>query len=194
MRVTFSQFCSSGPEVREVLRRRVDLLGAQGQSYEFPECRMPEGCVPRQAVLGFLRRDRGYLLYWRPAISYQGRSPVLSALFSRSVWRFDSYEAMTARLASLRREVEGPPAPQPFRPPVLAEERPAAPARPASASPWPPLYLKLRAELERRVLGQPRAVEATAFRLYSHAGKRAPARPLSLLFHGPTGVGKSELG
>ncbi|MCI9643981.1 MAG: ATP-dependent Clp protease ATP-binding subunit [Oscillibacter sp.] len=194
MRVTFSQFCSSGPEVREVLRRRVDLLGAQGQSYEFPECRMPEGCVPRQAVLGFLRRDRGYLLYWRPAISYQGRSPVLSALFSRSVWRFDSYEAMTARLASLRREVEGPPAPQPFRPPVLAEERPAAPARPASASPWPPLYLKLRAELERRVLGQPRAVEATAFRLYSHAGKRAPARPLSLIFHGPTGVGKSELG
>ena len=115
MRVTFSQFCSSGPEVREVLRRRVDLLGAQGQSYEFPECRMPEGCVPRQAVLGFLRRDRGYLLYWRPAISYQGRSPVLSALFSRSVWRFDSYDAMTARLASLRREVEGPPAPQPFR-------------------------------------------------------------------------------
>jgi len=37
-------------------------------------------------------------------------------------------------------------------------------------------------------------VEAAAFRLYSHMGKREPARPLSLIFHGPTGVGKSELG
>ena len=170
MRVTFSQFCSCGPVVREALRSRIDDLGDQGRSYEFPDCRMPEGCVPQQAVLGFLKRDRGYLLYWRPAVAYQGTSVVLAALFARSVWRFDSYGALTARLASLRREAEG------------------------SASPWPPLYRRLREELEARVLGQPRAVEAAAFRLYSHAGKKAPARPLSLVFHGPTGVGKSELG
>ena len=103
MSVTFSQFCTGGPEVLETLRRCIDDLGRQGQGYEFPDCRMPEGCVPRQVALGFLKRDRGYLLYWRPAVAYQGRSPVLSALFARSVWRFDSYEAMTARLASLRR-------------------------------------------------------------------------------------------
>lgn len=180
MSVTFSQFCSCGPELREALRRRVDQLGLQGQSYEFPDCRMPEGCVPRRAVLGFLRRDRGYLLYWRPAVAYQGASPVLAALFARSVWRFDSYEALSARLASLRREAEA----SAFH----------VPAAPSPAAPWPSLYLKLRAELERQVLGQPRAVEAAAFRLYGHAGKRAPARPLSLIFHGPTGVGKSELG
>ena len=184
MRVTFSQFCSCGPEVREALRSRIDDLGDQGRSYEFPDCRMPEGCVPQQAVLGFLKRDRGYLLYWRPAVAYQGTSVVLAALFARSVWRFDSYGALTARLASLRREAEGS-AFRPLRPPVSAEE---------SASPWPPLYRRLREELEARVLGQPRAVEAAAFRLYSHAGKKAPARPLSLVFHGPTGVGKSELG
>ena len=181
MSVTFSQFCSAGPEFREVLRRRVDELGRRGMSYEFPDCRMPEGCVPRRAVLGFLQRDRGYLLYWRPAVAYQGASPVLAALFARSVWRFDSYETLSARLASLRRESE-----EPFQTPVLAKDPPA--------SPWPPLYLKLRAELERQVLGQPRAVEAAAFRLYGHAGKRDPARPLSLVLHGPTGVGKSELG
>ena len=184
MRVTFSQFCSCGPEVQEALRSRIDDLGDQGRSYEFPDCRMPEGCVPQQAVLGFLKRDRGYLLYWRPAVAYQGTSVVLAALFARSVWRFDSYGALTARLASLRREAEGS-AFRPLRPPVSAEE---------SASPWPPLYRRLREELEARVLGQPRAVEAAAFRLYSHAGKKAPARPLSLVFHGPTGVGKSELG
>ena len=107
MRVTFSQFCSGGPEVRQTLRRCVDTLGRQGRSYEFPDCRMPEGCVPRQAVLGFLNRGGEYLLYWRPTLSYQGNSPVLAALFARSVWRFDSYEALTDRLASLRREKIG---------------------------------------------------------------------------------------
>ena len=184
MSVTFLQFCTGAPEVRETLRRCIDQLSLQGQSYEFPDCRMPEGCVPRQAVLGFLKRDRGYLLYWRPAIAYQGSSRVLAALFARSVWRFDSYEAMSARLFSLKREVEEPVL-RPFRPAPFDEE---------PASPWPLLYRRLRDELGRRVLGQERAVEAAAFRLYSHAGKRAPARPLSLILHGPTGVGKSELG
>ena len=193
MSITFSQFCSSGPEAREALRRRVDELGRQGRSYEFPDCELPEGCVPRRVVLGFLRRDRGYLLYWRPAAAYQGTSPVLAALFARSVWRFDSYEALTSRLSSLRRETAKPVL-QPFRPPALAAEPVSAAQPPSPTSPWPPLYLRLRAELEQQVLGQPRAVEAAAFRLYSHAGKRNPARPLSLLFHGPTGVGKSELG
>lgn len=179
MSVTFSQFCAGGPEFRESLRRCVDSLADQGRGYEFPDCRMPEGCVPRQAALGFLRRDRSYFLYWRPAVDYRGKSPVLGLLFARSAWRFDSYEAMTGRLLSLRREVSEPPA--------------AAEAAPAPSL-WPPLYQRLREELGKRVCGQDRAVEAAAFRLYSHAGKRNPARPLSLIFHGPTGVGKSELG
>ena len=195
MRVTFSQFCAGGPEVREVLRRCIDRLGEQGQGYEFPDCQMPEGCTPPQAVLGFLKRNRGYLLYWRPAVTYQGKSPVLAALFARSVWRFDSYEAMATRLHSLRREVSGSVL-RPFRSTALTAEPKTAPkAAPAeSLSPWPPLYRQLREELGRQVLGQDRAVEAAAFRLYSHMGKQAPSRPLSLIFHGPTGVGKSELG
>ena len=184
MTVTFSQFCTGTPEVQDALRRCVDNLSGQGRSYEFPDCRMPEGCVPRQAVLGFLKRDHGYLLYWRPALAYQGKSSVLSAFFARSVWRFDSFESMSARLFSLRREIEEP-TPRPFRPPALEAEPPSL---------WPPAYRRLREELGRQVLGQDRAVDAAAFRLYTHAGKRAPARPLSLIFHGPTGVGKSELG
>ena len=198
MSIAFSQFCTGTPEVLETLRRFVDSLALQGRGYEFPDCRMPEGCVPRQAVLGFLKRDRGYLLYWRPAVAYQGKSPVLAALFARSVWRFDSFEAMSARLLSLRREVEEP-AFRPLRPPAAAPEAPSS-LRPPAAAPeapsslWPLAYRRLRDELGQQVLGQTGAVEAAAFRLYSFAGKRAPARPLSLIFHGPTGVGKSELG
>lgn len=197
MSVAFSQFCAGSPEVQETLRRCIDGLGQQGRSCEFPGCRMPEGCVPREAVLGFLKQNQGYLLYWRPALSYQGKSPVLTALFARSVWRFESYEAMGARLSSLRREME-PPAPRPFQAPELTADSQISPgalsSSSAAVSPWPLLYRMLRKELERRVLGQDHAVEAAAFRLYSHAEKQAPARPLSLILHGPTGVGKSELG
>jgi len=189
MSITFSQFCTGSPEIRETLRRGIDSLAQQGRNCEFQNCQMPEGCIPRLTVLGFAKQGRGYLLYWRPAVNYRGNSPVLSALFARSVWRFDSYEAMAARLLSLRREVSEP-AVRTFRPPAL-ETEPAAVSPP---SPWPLLYRKLRDELGKQVLGQDRAVEAAAFRLYSHMGKRAPARPLSLIFHGPTGVGKSELG
>ncbi len=195
MSITFSQFCTGGPEVRETLRHGIDSLARQGRNCEFQDCQMPEGCIPQQAALGFSKQGQGYLLYWRPAVVYRGKSPVLSVLFSRSVWRFDCYEAMTARLLSLRREVSESVV-QPFRPPALeAEPAPATPpVSTASLSPWPPLYRRLRDELAKRVLGQDRAVEAAAFRLYSHLGKREPARPLSLIFHGPTGVGKSELG
>ena len=37
-------------------------------------------------------------------------------------------------------------------------------------------------------------MEAVSFKLWSHICKREPLRPLSLIFYGPTGVGKSELG
>ncbi|WP_297870282.1 AAA family ATPase [uncultured Oscillibacter sp.] len=206
MNLSFSQFCSAGPEAYATLRRCVDERSRLGGGCEFPDCRMPQGCVPAQAVLGFSRQGNAYLLYWRPAVAYHGSSRVLATLFSRSVWRFDSYESMAGRLLSLRRET----AAQPYHPAPLTQERPApltqdrpAPltqVRPASitaeprSSVWPSLFCRLRDALGETVLGQDQAVEAAAYRLYSHCGKKAPARPLSLIFYGPTGVGKSELG
>ena len=222
MNLSFSQFCSAGPEAYATLRRCVDERSRLGGGCEFPDCRMPQGCVPAQAVLGFSRQGNAYLLYWKPAVAYHGSSRVLAALFSRSVWRFDSYESMAGRLLSLRRET----AAQPYHPAPLTQERPApltqerpapltqerpapltqerpAPltqVRPASitaeprSSVWPSLFCRLRDALGETVLGQDQAVEAAAYRLYSHCGKKAPARPLSLIFSGPTGVAKSELG
>ena len=206
MNLSFSQFCSAGPEAYATLRRCVDERSRLGGGCEFPDCRMPQGCVPAQAVLGFSRQGNAYLLYWKPAVAYHGSSRVLATLFSRSVWRFDSYESMAGRLLSLRRET----AAQPYHPAPLTQERPApltqdrpAPltqVRPASitaeprSSVWPSLFCRLRDALGDTVLGQDQAVEAAAYRLYSHCGKKAPARPLSLIFYGPTGVGKSELG
>ncbi len=196
MDVTFSQFCRSSPAGFDALRRCIDAWDRLGKSYEFPNCQMPAGCVPQQAVLGFSRRGDGYLLYWRPAVTYHGRSVTLSCLFSRSVWTFSGYDALAQRLASLRQDLEPSPGKLLRASPSSGDAPPKRSLfhRREDPSVWPPLYLQLADALGKTVLGQPHAVEAAAYRLYAHVGKQDPARPLSLIFHGPTGVGKSELG
>ena len=67
-------------------------------------------------------------------------------------------------------------------------------AEPAPTQPFPDPFQRLNGILQTLVLGQDAAVEAAAFKLYGHISKRAPTRPLSLIFSGPSGVGKSELG
>lgn len=167
----FSQFCRCSSEEYERLRRRIDDCASQGRSYEFAACRLPAHCQPVAADLGFWRQGRDYLLYFRPAVRYQGQNPRLKAFFSRTrPWRFPDFQGLTRCLTAL-----GPDA----DPPEEAE---------------PALFCQLRQALSQAVLGQPQAVEAVAFKLYGHIGKREPRRPLSLIFYGPTGVGKSELG
>lgn len=132
---------------------------------------MPPGCRPAQAQVGFWRSGGDYLLYFRPAVSYAGDDPLLQSFFDRGpVQRFANFQAMTSCLRSLEEE--------PYR----------------EAAPLPDLFQRLKNYLQRRVLGQERAVEATAFKLSGHICKQEPLRPLSLIFYGPTGVGKSELG
>ena len=191
--MTFYQLCAASPAALQALQTCIDIHARQGKAYEFSDCEMPAECTPARAALGFLRQGEGYTLYWRPLVTYRGRSPVLAVLFGRNVWRFDSFQALSVRLQSLRREVEPGGASLRGRPPLRPEPRNRE-RRAAAPEVWPALYRRLAEELGRAVLGQEHAVEATAFRLYAHVGKQAPARPLSLIFHGPTGVGKSELG
>lgn len=190
--MTFAQLCTAAPAGYDALRRSIDAWDRQGKAYEFPACQMLPGCIPGQVTLGFARRNGGYVLYWRPAVQYGGSSRVLGVLFSRSVWTFPDFQSMAGRLLSLKGEVE--PAVVHRAVPVQQEVRRPLFSRKGNEPVWPPLYVRLTEALSEAVLGQPRAVEATAFRLYAHVGKLAPARPLSLIFHGPTGVGKSELG
>lgn len=169
----FSRFCACGPEDRAELKRQVDGCAQLGRSYEFPNCRLPPGCRPAQASIGFWRAGEDYLLYFRPVPSYTGQDPRLRAFFDLGpVQRFPSFQAMTDRLQA------------------LSEGRPAPPQEVGGTD----LFQRLLLELGTRVLGQEQAVEAAAFKLWTHTCKRDPQRPLSLIFHGPTGVGKSELG
>lgn len=103
-------------------------------------------------------------------MAYDGPDVRLRDFFNRgAVQRFAGFEALAGCLRSL--DGDG-----------------------AALRPDAGLYSRLRQELGARVLGQAEAVEAAAFKLRCHICKREPLRPLSLIFYGPTGVGKSELG
>ena len=144
----------------------MDACARQGRSYEFASCRLPVFCRPREVQLGFWRHGGDYLLYFRPGVAYDGPDARLRDFFSRgAIQRYAGFDA----LAGCLRGLDAP--------------------RPDAG-----LYSRLRQELEARVLGQRPAVEAAAFKLRCHVCKREPLRPLSLIFYGPTGVGKSELG
>lgn len=169
----FSQFCVCNPPDRVELKRQIDLCAGQGRSYEFANCRLPPGCRPIQTHVGFWRTGTDYLLYFRPAPAYSGSDPRLRSFFDRGpVQRFASFQAMTDCLQALT----------------------DAPSAPFQSSPAPNLFQALYRDLRSHVLGQEQAVEAAAFKLWNHICKREPLRPLSLIFYGPTGVGKSELG
>ena len=120
--------------------------------------------------MGFWRHGEDYLLYFYPAVAYDGPDRRLRDFFARgAVQRYAGFDALAGCLRGL-------------------EAGAAAPRQDAG------LYSRLRQELGSRVLGQGQAVEAAAFKLSCHVCKREPLRPLSLIFYGPTGVGKSELG
>ena len=167
----FAQFCACGPSGYAHLKQRVDACAQLGRSYEFAACRLPARCRPREAQIGFWRHGGNYLLYFRPAVTYDGADPRLRNFFGRgAVQRYPNFDAMADCLRRLDAD--------------------AAALRPDAGD----LYSRLLQELGGRVLGQEAAVEAAAFKLWGHVCKRDPLRPLSLIFYGPTGVGKSELG
>lgn len=149
----------------------MDACGKVGRSYEFASCRLPAGCRPERAQLGFWQHGGDYLLYFRPGVTYSGTDSRLREFFDRgAVQRYPGFDAMVHSLRALDQD--------------------AAALRPDADS----LFSLLRQDLGTQVLGQEPAVEAAAFKLWVHICKREPQRPLSLIFYGPTGVGKSELG
>lgn len=172
MPFTFSDLCARSDADYAQLRRQTDLCAQSGRSYEFC-CSFPPSCTPTEATLGFCRIGSRYLLYTRPQVSYYGPIHALCEFFAPGMRSFPDFSTLTSRLRQIGRELCG----------QTTEE-----------DDLPPLFRQIRSGLEQHVIGQEAAVEAAAFRLYTHLSKKSPARPLSLVLYGPTGTGKSELG
>ena len=182
MKYDFSQLHLRSDEEFALIKVRADAAAPYGRSYEISCTSLPFGCVPDEAIFGFCNIAGSYVLYIRPAVHYFGGSPILTALFSPGPKSYSSFGELrdTLRSASRGETRSAPEAPAPS---------PAPLPRPGSS-----IHLRLKNALEHEVAGQEAALEAVSFLLYSHISKKTPSRPLSLIFHGPTGVGKSRLG
>ena len=169
----FIHFCSCDPSGYALLRERIQQCAHLGHSYEFSHCKMPSDCTPEEITLGFWYHQGIYQIYFKPSISYHGHNRRLNFFFSRPVQSFNSFESLTLNLMALGSLLAVPS---------------------SKADSMPPFYHQLYQALNNVVLGQTHAIEAVAFKLYGHICKTHPTRPMSLILHGPTGVGKSELG
>lgn len=170
MILELSDLCLRSESELALLRQRTDSCASLGRSYEL-HCKLPALCTPSEAMLGFCLTGTRYMLYVRPQVSYSGGNASLAELFSPGIRSFPSFHALTERMREWGRAGNSEDAPD--ETPVLCR--------------------RLRAALEQQVIGQSEATGAAAYRLYTHLSKKTPARPLSLVLHGPTGTGKSEL-
>lgn len=170
MPLYLSDLCTRSDHEYEILRQHTDACAAKGKSYEL-HCVLPDRCSPAAAALGFCRTGNQYRLYIRPRVSYSGSSGPLSALFAPGMHTFPSFRALTTQLRCWGQSIDN-----------------------ATISfHHPPLYQKLCSLLDQQVIGQPQATQAAAYRVCAHMAKLRPTRPLSLVLHGPTGTGKTEL-
>lgn len=171
MEYHLSDFARRSTAEYAALRQYIDRCAEQGRSYELSHFTLPVGCNPNRAVFGFFRMAEQYLLYTRPDIRCTEDALWLTDWLHPTPRLFSSFGGLVEFLKALGEE-------------AVQAERSAKPR----------LYCRLKSLLGEMVFGQERAVEAVSFKLYGHICKKAPARPLSLIFYGPTGVGKSELG
>lgn len=207
--VSLLSLALAGPSDFEGLKARIDLCARAGHTCEFPGCTLLPGCMPPTGTVGFWGDKLGYMIFLHPAVAYSGTNTAAQALFRAGRQGFSTFEALAGHLralAGLGPNAAPPPRPAPAAvtprpqipsPPPRSQAATAPPPRPAAPSApntSRPTLRQLADGLGQTVLGQQQAVETVAFRLYAHVAKRAPARPLSLIFYGPTGVGKSELG
>jgi len=163
--LTLAGLCSQERSCYTLLREHTDACAALGRSYELPRCRLPGGCTPDTASIGFWRGRRGdYAVYFKPAVEYRGSDSGLADFFKSCPLRFPDFPSLVSRLTALD----------------LREEKPL---------PFP----GLEAAFKKQFQGQTGAVETLSLFLRSHLCNIKGENPLSLLFHGPTGAGKSRL-
>lgn len=167
----FYELCRLSDEAYRDLRQRVELCARLARSYELGDCSLPDRCRPGHASLCFWMQEGAYFLYFHPAVEYAGEDQTLKRFFAQAIRRFDRFEDLVRQLRSLLAV--------PLRLPAFEEA--------------PRDYRSLLDIFRQKLVGQDAALEAAAFKLWGHISKINPARPLSLIFYGPTCVGKSEL-
>ena len=176
------------------LKNQIDACARSAQSYEFRDCLLLPGCVPERAAVGFWKGEVGYVMYVTPPTAYNGNNREVAEIFRtgrKSFADFADLELFLRGMASPSTGGQAVQRPEWAKSPLTDVDAIAIPDKGKKAVPD---FRALADRLGQIVTGQERAVESIAFKLVTHISKKEPKRPLSLIFYGPTGVGKSEMG
>jgi len=191
------------------LEQKIKALPPRHPYYVY-NCELPLGCSPQQATLAFNKIRGFHEIYLDGYVQYSGNNDAMHFLCSGQHKLFSSYQEMWQFFREL------PPEPAP--PPESAPPFQPIPTAPPSISPGSPPetldlsgvtsmneitipsdtgkskldYKTLKRELEKSIVGQTEAMEALAYQSVRHLSKPNPHRPMSALFSGPPGTGKSQ--
>lgn len=184
--IDLSQFARCGDADFSYLRTQIDQCARTGHTYEFRDCRLLPKCLPPTGTVGFGCDKAGYFIYVSPGVLYSGKNPWAASLFRTGRQGLDSFKALELFLRNL---ATPDPADPPRRVAPLHQfdelTEPEKISLPQPTKQEPPDHRALARDLGRVVMGQTAAVEAAAFRLYTHISKKIPPDPSPSFFTDP---------
>lgn len=186
------------------LKSNTEAAGANGRGYIYKDCELLDGCRPHTCDIGFgyIQDVGNYLLYTVQKVHYRGSNTYAKTLFDNQNVAFTSFDQLCSFLQSMApAPSSGGTAPSPQPQPVRTEIEPNAytdPEKIEVPDADKPQNIIISPEdfqngCRKKVSGQEEALKSVALMTTNFLGKYYPKRPLSLLFYGPTGVGKTEL-
>jgi hypothetical protein len=176
----------------------------------FKDCRLPPGCRPAIARIGFeVDHSSAATLYVDKGIVYRGDSDSVRAWLDAGEKRFPGFDQLrnwiVSEVGPLYQSRTGDELPAGTSSPGIesrADPRGRQPgeltdldAVTSTAGAHAVAFVQendLLRELKARVYGQDSALEVVARRISRHVGRSHPRRPATVFAIGPTGVGKTR--
>ena len=185
------QFISGSDAAWAALERQ-----ATGSCVRFGNERLPSGCTPGTADVGFEidAQTRSAALHVKRGVTYDGTNPAVRDWLASGTKRFSSFAALRQWITQLAAQPSSAPT-------LVAGPAVSAPltdmnaVRTAMRDINHALYLNeddLARHLQRLVVGQDRALRVLSGVVARHCARKHAARPAVVFAVGPTGVGKTR--
>ena len=182
-----------------------------GATYDY-ECRLTESCIPRELTVKFWKPSPNtYGLFTDPHFAYSGGNLLIKMLSDVHALKFDCWNTFEQGLRLIGEGDNVSPAPSLNTPsvgqtPQLESDEGMMPRTDVSTiTDWDLIsmpesntavrtvdYLDILSKLSQSIMGQEDQLKTISFITAQHVNKLKPNKPVSFMFSGPPGVGKSE--
>lgn len=195
------------------LKDDLDVLDNEpiGATYDY-ECRLTESCSPRELVLRFCKPTKDtYGIFTEPHFAYSGGNLLIKALSDVHALKFDCWNTFVQGLRLLGEGDNVSPSPSlntqssGQTPRSEADEESESQTNITSVTDWNAIsmpednaairtvnYQDIYERLRKTIMGQDKQLKAISYITAQHINKTSPKKPVSFMFAGPPGVGKSE--